>query len=260
MTHLTQALSASRLSWRYPHAAVPQLHELSFSLPPGALCMVLGANGAGKSTLLKLLAGRLPIQHGVIHRQEEASFVPQSTQPGMTISVEEMVLSGRVNQVRLLRAPGMKDRQICAAALARVGIQALSARDYRSLSGGEQQLVLMARAIASGARLLLLDEITAAMDWHNQATILQLLARLTQDGYTIVFTTHSPQHALDFASHCLLLHANGDWAFGQPETLIDDAALTRLYRLPVSCTPSRSTPGRRIAIPLFHSQHGEFTP
>ena len=260
MSGPTQALAVNHLSWRYPQSGATLLHELNFSLPPGALCMVLGANGAGKSTLLKLLAGRLPRQHGHIHQQGETSFVPQNVPVGLAIRVEEMVLTGRVNQVGLLRAPGAKDRQICAAALAKVGLEALAARDYRSLSGGEQQLVLMARAIASEARLLLLDEITAAMDWHNQAKILQLVGELVRSGYTILFTTHSPQHALDFASHSLLLYANGEWAFGAPHDIIDDAALTRLYRLPVNCVPSAITPGRQVAIPIFHASQGESTP
>lgn len=260
MAEETDVLTASHLSWSYPRAAAPLLCSLSFSLPPGAVCMVLGANGAGKSTLLKLLAGRLPVQNGQIHHCGEPGFVPQSTPLSVAVSVEEMVLSGRVNQVGLLRAPGAQDRQRAAAALAQVGMGALSTRDYRSLSGGEQQLVLMARAIACESRLLLLDEITAALDWHNQALILQLVARLAHRGYTIVFTTHSPQHALDFASHCLLLYTDGDWAFGTPESVINDDSLTRLYRLSVYCIPSTMTEGRRVAIPEFHSPHGEFTP
>lgn len=233
MTSPAAMLSAHEITWRYSPHRPPILNHLSFSLPQGALCMILGANGTGKSTLLKLLAGKLPCQQGTISRDGNIAFIPQRLDIPMAVSVRETVLVGRAAHINLLSAPGPQDYRICERSLARVGLQHLASREFSSLSGGEQQLTLMAQALASEARIILLDEITAAMDWHNQAVILQLLQDLALQGYTILFITHSPQHALDFANRCLLMFPEGGWAFGSPSEVITDETLTQLYRLPV---------------------------
>ncbi|ECT1022570.1 ABC transporter ATP-binding protein [Salmonella enterica] len=249
----TAMLSVHDITWGYSSHHSPILKNLSFSLPQGALCMILGANGAGKSTLLKLLANKLSCQQGHVSRGGDIAFVPQRTTVSLAVSVYETVLVGRAAHVGLLRAPNHQDYRICEQALGRVGLQHMASREFSSLSGGEQQLVLMAQALASEARIILLDEVTAAMDWRNQATILRLLQDLARQDYTISFITHSPQHVLDFATHCLLMFPEGDWAFGSPSKIITDATLSRLYRLPVRCAEIED---RWVVIPQFTHQQG----
>jgi iron complex transport system ATP-binding protein len=127
----------------------------------------------------------------------------------------------------------------------------LADRAFLSLSGGERQLIVLTRALAAEADILLLDEPSAAMDWHNQALTLRLLAELAASGITIVFSTHSPQHALEFASHAVLLFADGEYAFGQPDRIMDEAALSRLYRVPVRRVRLDELPGAGTAVPVF---------
>ncbi|EAT4155216.1 ABC transporter ATP-binding protein [Salmonella enterica] len=246
-------LSVHDITWRYSSRHSPILKNLSFSLPQGALCMILGANGAGKSTLLKLMAEKLSLQQGLVSRGGDIAFVPQRTTVSLAVSVYETVLVGRAAHVGLLRSPNHQDYRICEEALCRVGMQHMASREFSSLSGGEQQLVLMAQALASEAQIILLDEVTAAMDWRNQATILRLLQDLARQGYTISFITHSPQHALDFATHCLLMFPEGGWAFGTPSKIITDETLSRLYRLPVRCVEIED---RWVVIPQFVQKQG----
>ncbi len=249
-------LEADSLTWRYPGQQSPLFEKLCFRLPRGALCMILGANGAGKSTLLNILTGRTPCQQGRVMCTTAVGFVPQKAPIMMPVSVEEVVLSGRSAHIPLFSQPGETDRMRCDKALRQVGLEGYQGRRFLTLSGGEQQLVLLARAMASGARLLLLDEITAAMDWQNQAVTLRLIDQLAKCGYTLLFTTHSPQHAFDFASHCLLLWPGGDWTFGPAKTVLTAASLSRLYGLPVEVWPSGGPNCSTGAIPQFLQLQG----
>lgn len=227
------------------------LRDVRLQLPRGALCALMGANGAGKSTLLKILAGLLTPGAGHVTRVGRTGFVPQEVHPALPISALEMVLLGRAGGISLLRAPGRADYAAAHDALARVEAAHLADRAFLSLSGGERQLVVLARALAGKADVLLLDEPSAAMDWHNQALTLRLLAELAADGITVVFSTHSPQHALEFASHAALLFGDGEPLFGPPDTVMNEAALSRLYRVPVRRVRLHGLPGAGTAVPVF---------
>ena len=228
------------------------LVDISLSLPAGSLCAVLGPNGRGKSTLLKILAGTLPPQRGRVRRRGRIGFVPQEVQPALDLSVREMVLLGRAGRIALFSAPGPTDHAAADHALGRVGARHLDGRRFDSLSGGERQLVMMARALAGGAEILLLDEPTAALDWQRQALILGLLVELVGQGLTVVMSTHAPQHALDFASHVLLLPRGRPHRFGAPAATMDDTSLGALYGLPVVQVPVDALPSGRAIVPLLH--------
>ncbi len=235
----------------HAYADHPVLNALSLSLPQGSFCALLGANGVGKSTLLKILSGSLEPLHGRVEHNGKLGFVPQEVHPALPLTALEMVLLGRAGQIGLLRAPGKADFATAEAALHRVEAAHLARRAFASLSGGERQLVLMARALAADADILLLDEPSAAMDWHNQALILRLLRDLADNGMTIVMSTHSPQHALEFASHALLLFGAGEHAFGTPGQVMTEDALSRLYRLPVRRVAMNELPHQGTAVPIF---------
>lgn len=246
-------LKAIQISHGYGEQQV--LHKLDFSLPKGSLCTLLGANGSGKSTLLKILAGHIIADHGNVDRHGRLGFVPQTVNAALSLSVLEMVLLGRSGSISLLRSPSKNDYQAAQDALARVEACHLAKRAYPSLSGGEQQLVLMARALAANADILLLDEPSAAMDWHNQALILKLLQELAADGMSILLSTHSPQHSLEFASHTLLLFEDGSYAFGRPELVMTEAALTQMYQLPVRRVSLDQLPRSGTAVPIFSAMN-----
>ena len=243
------ALQCSGIGHRYGARSV--LSDFSLQLPRGALCALMGANGAGKSTLLKILAGHLAPAAGQVHPTGRMGFVPQEVHPALPIGALEMVLLGRAGGVSLMRAPGRADYAAAHAALARVEAGHLADRAFLSLSGGERQLIVLARALAAEADVLLLDEPCAAMDWHNQALTLRLLAELAATGITVMFSTHAPQHALEFASHAVLLFADGKHAFGAPDRVMDEAALSRLYRVPVRRVRLDVLPRAGTAVPVF---------
>lgn len=229
----------------------PVLSSMNLTLSRGSFCALLGANGVGKSTLLRILSGSLTPLKGTVMCWGELGFVPQDVHPALPLTALEMVLLGRSGKVGLLQAPSKADYGAAHAALCRVEVEHLAQRSFSSLSGGERQLVLMARALATEADILILDEPSAAMDWHNQALVLRLLADLAEKGMTIVMSTHSPQHALEFASHALLLFGRGQYDFGLPSQIMTEMALSRLYRLPVRRVEIDELPLHGTAVPIF---------
>lgn len=253
-------LHARSLACRY--GARTLFSDLDFQLRAGDLCALLGPNGSGKSTLLRVLAGiRLP-EAGHVARLRPHGFVPQEVHPALPLSALEMVLAGRAGRIALFAAPRREDYRAAEMALARVEAGHLAERRFSSLSGGERQLVLMARALASDVDLLILDEPTAAMDWHNQALILRLLAELADTGMTVIVSTHTPQHALEFASHALLLFHDRPARFGAPAGVMDEDGLSALYRLPVRRIDLDLSGKHTTAVPIFahHPTQATSTP
>ncbi|MDR2679075.1 MAG: ABC transporter ATP-binding protein [Zoogloeaceae bacterium] len=247
-------LAVQNLAFRLARAQAQDwiLRDLSFSLTKGELCAVLGPNGIGKSTLLRLLAGALEASGGTILRQGRVGYVPQAVHPALPLSALEMTLLGRAATIRLLAAPGRADYAAARAALARVEALHLAERPFAALSGGERQLVLMARALAAEAEILILDEPAAALDWRHQALLMRLLAELAASGVTVVTSTHAPQHALEFAQRALLLFEAGQYAFGTPAEIMEETALSRLYRLPVRRVDFPAVAGGLAALPVFN--------
>lgn len=228
---MAEPIVARRLGYRYRQGWV--FRHLDFRLAAGELTAILGPNGCGKSTLLAVLSGGRPPIEGELTRQGGLALVPQSLAPALPFTGLDMVLLGRARAVSLFAAPGPADYAAARAALARLEAEHLAERSFDVMSGGERQLVLIARALVSESPVLLLDEPTAALDWHHQAHVLALLRQLADAGLAVAFTTHAPQHALDFADRVLLMAAPERQEFGAPEEVLGEDALSALYRLPV---------------------------
>lgn len=228
---MAEHIAARGLGYRYRQGWV--FRHLDFRLAAGELTAILGPNGCGKSTLLSVLSGSRPPIEGELARQGGLALVPQSLAPALPFTGLEMVLLGRAHAVSLFAAPGPADYAIAHTALAQLEAEHLAERSFDVMSGGERQLVLIARALVSESPVLLLDEPTAALDWHHQAHVLALLRQLADTGLAVAFTTHAPQHALDFADRVLLMAAPDRQEFGVPEAVLGEDALSALYRLPV---------------------------
>lgn len=214
----------------------------SLSLQPGELVSLLGANGAGKSTLLRLLMGFIKPDKGCVQLAgkplhsyprrtlaRHLAYVPQAHIMPFPYSVHEVVMLGRLPATGLSKAPGNSDIEIVDTVLERLGIAHLSRRIYTEISGGERQLVLIARALAQDARILVLDEPMSGLDYGHQLRLLERLQLLAAEGYTVVKTTHHPEHALLASTRVALLHNGRIEADGMPASVVTPAAIEQLY-------------------------------
>ncbi|EOF7806419.1 ABC transporter ATP-binding protein [Klebsiella pneumoniae] len=225
--------SLSLQALRYGHRQ-PLFAPLTLACRPGEIWAVLGANGRGKSTLLDTLTGVLPPLGGEMQCEGGVALVPQSFRPAFRWRVSDVVLMGRARHVDLFAQPDEEDARRVEQALAQLGIAALAEDDFGALSGGQQQLVLIARALVSASQNILLDEPCSALDLGNQHVVLQLIGDLAhRQARTVLFTTHDPNHALQVASHTLLLLPEGRWLAGETADVLSETHLRQAYGLPV---------------------------
>lgn len=206
---------------------------VSLTVAPGTATSVLGPNGRGKTTLVRCAAGLLPPVEGQVRRAAPAAFVPQAHGSVFAYRVLDMVLMGRARQVGPFSVPGAADHAAARDAIDRVGIGELATREFPTLSGGEQQLVLIARAVASGSPLLVLDEPATGLDLHNQGRVLRLLRSLVAEGLAVLLTTHHPDHALHVSDSVVLMGAPDDIRCGPARDLLTEAELSALYGVAV---------------------------
>lgn len=254
----TPSLCASSIHHAYRGRKV--LHGASLHLAPGQVLSLLGANGAGKSTLLRIALGLLRPQSGEVHlgdrplsdypRSELArhlAYVPQVHATPFPYSVRQVVLMGRLPAIGMFGAPGRQDQAIAEQAMDRLGISALAERPYTEVSGGERQLALIARALAQGSRLLILDEPASGLDYGNQIALLELLRCLAADGYGILKTTHHPDHVLASSDRVAILKDGTIIADGKPAEVMSASLLSGLYG--VAIAPTRLPDGRTVILP-----------
>ncbi|GAA0332091.1 ABC transporter ATP-binding protein [Morganella psychrotolerans] len=231
----------------------PLFDKLTFSQPQGSVAAVLGPNGRGKTTLLRLLLNLQKGATGNVKLNAPAAYVPQLSGALFNYSVRTMVSLGRVRHLPWYASPSRHDHDITDQALADLGLTQFADKSFNLLSGGEKQMVMIARALAGEPEILILDEPTSALDLANQDTVLSVLKMLaTKRGKTILFTSHYPQHALHIADYSLLLFSGTQAQFGDSNSMLTAENLEKLYQIPVAVTQvaseNRQTCG---VIPLF---------
>lgn len=216
------------------------LRNVSFSVEKGEFLAVLGPNGAGKSTLFRCLLGILGEGSVCVDgrevktlspkaRAEKIAYIPQHHRPTFGYTVLDTALMGTARRRSPFLSPGKEEVDRAREALKRVGAEHLEQRDFSRLSGGEQQLVLIARAIAQDAEILLMDEPAASLDYGNQLRVLGLVRDLAREGYTVVLSTHDPQQALRFAHRVLALSGGSVAAWGNAAEVLTPRLLKRVY-------------------------------
>lgn len=206
--------------------------NLSFEVKEGEILAILGPNGQGKSTLVSAIAGGLKLNQGEIFAPSNIAFVPQSFQVSLDFSVLDIVLMGRCKEISFFSSPSKQDEEKAYESLCMLGIENLAKRIFNNLSGGQRQLVLLARAIASWSELIILDEPASALDLHNQDKILNVIAMLRKKyNQSIIFTTHQPNHALAIADKTLMMMHDLSYKIGSNEEVMSKKNLSKLYGL-----------------------------
>ncbi len=220
------------LGFRYGENRV--FRDVSFSLAAGKIAAILGPNGRGKTTLLKSVVGLLKPDTGTASLGGRLGYVAQRAEIAFAYKVIDIVVMGRAAHVGMFRAPGPKDYQHARNALSLLGLSGFAEQHFNRLSGGERQLVMIARALASECQVLILDEPASALDFRNQDLVLSTLRRLAEDlGLAILMTTHFPQHAAHIADYALLLQSADDAQWGSSEEMLSEEKLELLFGLPV---------------------------
>ncbi|MBR5559911.1 MAG: ABC transporter ATP-binding protein [Clostridia bacterium] len=253
------SMKVENLSFAYGDHAV--LHEVSFSVEYGEFLSVLGPNGVGKSTLFRCMLGLLAPSSGLVQVDGRSvadlsardlahtiAYIPQSHNPVFNFSVYDMVLMGTTAQTGGFASPGKRQRALADQALSRLGIEHLADRGYGSISGGERQLVLIARAIAQQAKILMMDEPSANLDYGNRMRVMQTVQGLTRDGYTVIQTTHDPDQAYLYSDKILALQGGRVAAFGMPKETISSSLISALYGVDVEVCSMRDD-AIRVCIP-----------
>lgn len=238
------------------------LSAVNFTVETGGLVAILGANGAGKTSLLKSILhihgdyqGRVLVDGENVatmkpkQRAHKMAYVPQSTGAHFLFSVFEVVLMGCVSKLPLGVSPSQTHRDLAHQALAELGISHLADKHLQQISGGERQLVFIARALVQNAGVFILDEPTASLDMANQVRVLEAIAALSKRGYTVLYTTHNPEHAYRYSQQILLLGKGSPAVLGAAKDVMNSQTMTQLYNTPMEvCSLYEDTV--RVCVPM----------
>jgi iron complex transport system ATP-binding protein len=224
----------------------PVLTELSFAVHTGETVSILGPNGVGKTTLFKALLGFIKLDQGAICLDGQSvagwsrsrlakliGYVPQSHTPPFPFTVLEVVMMGRTAHLGLFSSPSKADARQAAQVLEQLGISYLEQRNYTEISGGERQMVLIARAMTQEPQFLIMDEPTAHLDYGNQIRVLQQVNALSSQGLGVIMTTHNPDHAFRCPGQAVLLQRDRPAVSGPTERIVTEDNLRSAYGVEV---------------------------
>jgi iron complex transport system ATP-binding protein len=221
-------------------------NDVSLKSAENDVLCILGPNGCGKTTLLKCISGILKLKQGdilldgksmlLLKRHEVATvmgYIPQEHATGFAYKVIDVVLMGRTPHLSIFSSPTGKDYRIAEEAIEMVGVSHLIDHKYTEISGGERQLVLIARTLAQQPKMLLLDEPTSHLDFKNQTLILKMVGKLAKRGLSVIMTSHFPDHALAYAGQIALMHNGNFLAQGSPKDVVNEKTLEKIYGIGV---------------------------
>ena len=235
-------LDVENLTFSYGKNLRDVLCDVSFSAKDGDLLAVLGPNGVGKSTMFRCILGFLRNYSGSVflegadiktldHKQiaKKIAYIPQSTFPVFNFTVLDVVLMGLTNQISILSEPKQQHVDEAYEAMKSLGIAHLKNAGYGEISGGERQLALIARALVQKAKILIMDEPTANLDYGNQWRVMRRIVNLAKDGYIVILSTHNPDHAFLYANRVLMIQGGKVIADGAPEDVMTAGLIQDVY-------------------------------
>ena len=216
--------------------------NISFSVSSGEILAILGPNGAGKTTMLRCITGMLNWKHGASRLDGEnirsiperklwqrMAYVPQAKSASSVYTAFETVLLGRSSHLNAFSTPKQEDVQKAREAMEALGILHLADKKCSAISGGELQMVLIARALAAEPEILILDEPESNLDFKNQLIVLDTITKLSRKGMACIFNTHYPEHALQRSHKALLLSKGGEYCFGDTADVVTEANIQRAF-------------------------------
>ncbi|MCL1847643.1 MAG: ABC transporter ATP-binding protein [Coriobacteriia bacterium] len=234
------SIEISNLDFSYGTKQV--LRNLNLSINPAETLTILGPNGSGKTTFLSLVAGLLAPSGGSIvydgkpfkamslrKMAQLVGYVPQILMPAFDYSVLDYVVTGCAPQIGSLGRPRQKHYDTALEAIQLLGIEHLTEKSYRQISGGERQQVSIARVLAQSPTYILMDEPTSHLDYGNQIRVLKTIKQLKEKGFGVVFTTHNPDQALLIEGKTAIIDRQGNLVFGDSSEMIDEEYLSELF-------------------------------
>lgn len=219
------------------------LKNINFELDKSEVLSILGPNGVGKTTLLKCVMNMIKWISGTAYLNEKPIFeipekelwksiayVPQAKNTAFSFSAYEMVLLGRSSHIGIFSHPSKRDKEIADNAMERIGISHLKNKSCNRMSGGELQMVLIARALAAEPNILILDEPESNLDFKNQLIILDIIKDLSKKSeISCIFNTHYPDHALKVSTHSLILNRDLSFFYGKSDQVINSETLRKSF-------------------------------
>jgi iron complex transport system ATP-binding protein len=262
---MTAKIQAEDITFSYSHDLTKTVfRNVSLAVQSGDVFCLLGPNGIGKSTLLKCLGNILRVQRGRIllngrdiselklpDLAKHIGFVPQGLTSAFPFRIKDIIIMGRAPHLSVLASPSRADMEIAFKAMETVGVAHLADRPCNSVSGGEWQLTLIARALVQEPQILLLDEPTSHLDMGNQLKILQVIKDLSSNGMTIVMASHFPDHAFLVANVVAILN-NGQIAqAGAPDDVISEKNMKATYGIDVRIVQLEEGSLRKACFPAL---------
>ena len=235
-------LTVKNGTFSYRRGDAPIFRDVHFELNSGEILAILGPNGAGKTTLLRCVTGMLPWTGGESLLDGEPirtmppkklwtrlAYVPQARTASSAYTAFETVLLGRSGHLGAFSTPKKEDIHKAREVMDRLGIAHLAEKKCSAMSGGELQMVLIARALASEPKVLILDEPESNLDFKNQLVVLDTMSRLAAEGMTCIFNTHYPAHALQRSSKALVLSKGGGCKFGSTASVVTPETIREAF-------------------------------
>lgn len=235
--------------------------DISFSIEKGDVLCILGPNGTGKTTLIKCFNGLHKIDSGEIlikgknikklsfkEISRNIGYIPQNHVPSFPFKVINVVLMGRAPYLNLTDVPRKKDMEIALNSLKTLGIDNLKDKEYTNLSGGEMQLVLLARILCQQPDILILDEPTSHLDFGNQIKLLEIIDNLAASGLSIIMSSHFPGHAFLSSNKVAIMKDGCFIDFGHPNDVVTEENLKKAYSIDVKLIELENK--RKVCVPL----------
>ena len=219
------------------------LKNINLHLEKGHILSVLGPNGIGKTTLLKCMIGLLPWTSGrsILNGTDlckmkskdiwnTISYIPQAHSFSFSYTGLEMVMLGRSSHLGLFEQPGAQEIEMAEVMMEKVGITRLAGKDCNRMSGGELQMVLIARALINEPQLIILDEPETGLDFHNQILVLNMIERLAhEEGISAIMNTHYPTNAMSIADEAFMMNRKGDRFYGTTDSILNEQNISRSF-------------------------------